>query len=157
MLAHGPYNPALDNHGRDDDDRIHDPDPPGYREKLSGTNPRGMMNVFVLLLIVLGCFMLFLGYPVTDYVLRDTVRSLIGNNQQVNATGQAPVLANVPKLIDPDTPDDARTHVSLIDGSAYDLVFSDEFNKDYRTFYPGEDPWWEAVDIWYGATRDLEW
>lgn len=29
------------------------------------------------------------------------------------------------------------------------LVFSDEFNTDGRTFYPGEDPYWEAVDLHY--------
>ena len=39
----------------------------------------------------------------------------------------------------------------------YELVFSDEFNKDGRTFYPGDDPFWEAVDLWYGSTADQEW
>lgn len=29
------------------------------------------------------------------------------------------------------------------------LVFSDEFNVDGRTFYPGDDPYWEAVDLHY--------
>ena len=29
------------------------------------------------------------------------------------------------------------------------LVFSDEFNRDGRTFYPGDDPYWEAVDLHY--------
>lgn len=42
------------------------------------------------------------------------------------------------------------------DGSKQVLVFSDEFNKDGRTFYDGDDPFWQAVDIWYGATQDLE-
>lgn len=32
------------------------------------------------------------------------------------------------------------------------LVFSDEFNKDGRTFYPGDDPFWEAVDLHYWGT-----
>ena len=32
------------------------------------------------------------------------------------------------------------------------LVFSDEFNQDGRTFYPGDDPFWEAVDLQYWAT-----
>jgi beta-glucanase (GH16 family) len=36
------------------------------------------------------------------------------------------------------------------------LVFSDEFNTDGRTFYDGDDPFFQAVDIWYGATMDLE-
>ena len=30
-----------------------------------------------------------------------------------------------------------------------DLVFSDEFNTDGRTFYPGDDPYWEAADLHY--------
>ena len=38
-----------------------------------------------------------------------------------------------------------------------ELVFSDEFNVEGRTFYPGDDPYWEASDLWYGVTADLEW
>lgn len=38
-----------------------------------------------------------------------------------------------------------------------ELVFSDEFNQDGRTFYPGDDPYWEAVDLYYWVTNDLEW
>jgi hypothetical protein len=34
--------------------------------------------------------------------------------------------------------------------------FSDEFNLDGRTFYSGDDPYWTAVDLWYGVTGDLE-
>jgi hypothetical protein len=37
------------------------------------------------------------------------------------------------------------------------LVFSDEFNTDGRTFYPGDDPYWEAVDLHYWQTNNLEW
>ena len=36
-------------------------------------------------------------------------------------------------------------------------MFSDEFNKDNRSFLPGQDPYWEAVDLWYGVTQNLEW
>lgn len=42
------------------------------------------------------------------------------------------------------------------DGSTQKLVFSDEFNTDGRSFYDGDDPYFQAVDIWYGATQDLE-
>lgn len=38
-----------------------------------------------------------------------------------------------------------------------ELVFSDEFSRPGRTFYEGDDPYWQAVDIWYGVTGDLEW
>jgi beta-glucanase (GH16 family) len=54
-------------------------------------------------------------------------------------------------LIDPDTPPGVRTKEGY-DGETWDLVFSDEFNKDGRTFYPGDDPFWEAMDIHYWGT-----
>jgi beta-glucan synthesis-associated protein KRE6 len=59
-------------------------------------------------------------------------------------------------MIDPETPDNAKTRQGF-DGEHYELVFSDEFNTPGRSFYPGDDPFWEAVDLWYGATADLEW
>lgn len=53
-------------------------------------------------------------------------------------------------LIDKDTPKDAYTYNSLQhEGEEWQLVFSDEFNEDGRTFYPGDDPYWEAVDLHY--------
>ena len=49
------------------------------------------------------------------------------------------------------------TKTSLHDRSELKLVFSDEFNNDNRTFYPGDDPYWEAVDLHYWQTDDLKW
>lgn len=43
------------------------------------------------------------------------------------------------------------------DGHPYNLVFSDEFEVAGRTFYPGDDPYWEAVDLHYWGTGDYEW
>ena len=40
-------------------------------------------------------------------------------------------------LIDNDTPQDVYTKTSYIDGSTLELVFSDEFNVEGRSFYPG--------------------
>lgn len=37
------------------------------------------------------------------------------------------------------------------------LVFSDEFNQDGRSFYPGDDPYWEASNLHYWATNNMEW
>ena len=37
------------------------------------------------------------------------------------------------------------------------LIFYDEFNNDGRTFYPGDDPYWEATDLHYWQTGNLEW
>ena len=60
-------------------------------------------------------------------------------------------------MIDPDTPQEAYSFTDYVHGKQWDLVFSDEFNVDGRTFYPGDDPYWEAVDLNYWQTEDLEW
>ena len=70
--------------------------------------------------------------------------------------GKLPLFNNMRKsLVDPDTPDSAQTKQS-VDGKTMKLVFSDEFNQDGRTFYEGDDPFFQAVDLWYGVTQDLE-
>jgi len=60
-------------------------------------------------------------------------------------------------LIDKETPAEVRKKVSWLDGSEMQLVFSDEFNTDGRSFYPGDDPYWEAADLHYWATNNMEW
>jgi len=53
-------------------------------------------------------------------------------------------------VIDEETPRDVYTKLSWADGETkMQLVFSDEFNTDGRSFYPGDDPYWEAVDLHY--------
>jgi len=131
-----PYNPAELNHGRDPDDALHDPDPPGFKLPKGAASLRGCGNVLTLLLVMVMVVGLFLVYPVTDWILSGGLRALISNNQFVNATGQAAVLAGMPKLIDPDTPKDVYTRTGF-DGQEYELVFSDEFNLEGRTFFPG--------------------
>ncbi|KAL0577553.1 hypothetical protein V5O48_004451 [Marasmius crinis-equi] len=75
----------------------------------------------------------------------------------INASGQVPDLPNHRGLIDVETPTSAYTYKSLKDGTELQLVFSDEFNKEGRTFYPGDDPYWEAVDLHYWGTNNMEW
>ena len=58
-------------------------------------------------------------------------------------------------LIDPDTPKSAMTRKS-VNGKTMNLAFSDEFEDEGRTFYDGDDPYFQGVDIWYGVTQDLE-
>lgn len=60
-------------------------------------------------------------------------------------------------VIDPDTPQEARYMTDYMNGNNWKLVFSDEFNVDGRTFYPGDDPYWEGVNLHYWQTGDLEW
>lgn len=71
-----------------------------------------------------------------------------------NTTGRIPTARTA--LIDPDTPKSAYERTGY-DGEEYELVFSDEFNVDGRTFWPGDDPFWEAVDLHYHVTGDKEW
>src|SRR5215813_12087589 len=71
----------------------------------------------------------------------------------INATGQIASMSGNFGLIDLDTPQDAYTKYSYQNpNDEWDLVFSDEFNQDGRTFYPGDDPYWEAVDLHYWQT-----
>ena len=71
--------------------------------------------------------------------------------------GPVPLLKNVRQsLIDPNTPKSAMTKKDY-DGKTLELVFSDEFSTPGRTFYDGDDPYFQAMDIWYGVTQDLEW
>lgn len=59
-------------------------------------------------------------------------------------------------MIDPDTPNKFKSWSSS-HNEKWPLVFSDEFNCEGRTFYPGDDQFWEAVDIHYAATNNMEW
>ncbi|ORY89409.1 family 16 glycoside hydrolase, partial [Leucosporidium creatinivorum] len=71
----------------------------------------------------------------------------------INGSGQVPKIEGLPTLIDSDTPANARSRTGF-DGETYNLVFSDEFNTDGRTFW---HPFWEAVDLHYWGTKDLQW
>ena len=70
---------------------------------------------------------------------------------------QVPDIPGHRGLIDVDTPQEAYTKTGWRNGETLELVFSDEFNVDGRTFYPGDDPYWEAVDLHYWETNNLEW
>ncbi|XP_006461090.1 hypothetical protein AGABI2DRAFT_204568 [Agaricus bisporus var. bisporus H97] len=76
----------------------------------------------------------------------------------INASGQIPMIQGNYGLIDEDTPREAYTRPSWNDPMKnMQLVFSDEFNTDGRTFYAGDDPYWEAVDLHYWQTNNMEW
>jgi len=71
----------------------------------------------------------------------------------INASGQIPNFATHVGLIDPETPKSVYTIPSYADPTKeMVLVFSDEFNEDGRTFYPGDDAYWEAIDLHYWGT-----
>jgi len=115
---------------------------------------RGTLNVSVLILIVLCVLMLFMGYPVlheaSQQKLRDTLKTPV-DDQPRSLSGLRT------SLIDPDTPLEARTSKNSYTNKTMKLVFSDEFNQDGRSFYPGEDPFWEAENLHYWQTENYEW
>ncbi|KXN92138.1 Beta-glucan synthesis-associated protein KRE6 [Leucoagaricus sp. SymC.cos] len=143
------------------DDYLHNPDP--RRDRISDRGGhiftgRGFANLGCLLILVVGFLMLFAGYPILSFATRHSQDNRGGFNLGgINGTGQVPDIPGNWGLIDKDTPQEAYTRKSYINDEDYVLVFSDEFNQDGRTFYPGDDPYWEAVDLHYWGTNDLEW
>lgn len=141
------------------DDALHNPDPTRDRRQERSWTPfsaRGWFNFAALGIILTGLIFLFAGYPILTYYRR-TKLSIPGYNLGgINGTGQVPKLAGMTGLIDSDTPSSAYTRTGT-DGQTYNLVFSDEFENDGRTFWPGDDPYWEAAELNYWPTGDIEW
>ncbi|KAJ7124630.1 beta-glucan synthesis-associated protein [Mycena crocata] len=133
------------------DDALHDPRRDRHTHNVF--TGRGIQNVGCILLLCLCIVGLFLGYPVTSAFTNPVKIS----NLHVNATGQMPNIGNW-GLIDLDTPKEMyHIHGYHDPSETLQLVFSDEFETDGRSFYPGDDPYWEAVDLHYWQTNNLEW
>ncbi|KAF8200344.1 beta-glucan synthesis-associated protein-domain-containing protein [Pholiota molesta] len=123
----------VDINTREPDDNLHTPDPIRDRKVDKGGSiftARGVANLGCLFIITAGCAMLFAG---------------------TNASGQVPDFATNFQLIDHDTPASAYSRGAYTPGS------NTEYVLDGRSFYPGDDPFWEAVNLHYWGTNDLEW
>ena len=144
---------ADDQDDADEEDSLHSLK--SVDKPISLLNSRSISNLGVLVLLV-GCLLsLFIALPVVTYV-QDSSHTLFVDETSDNTINTPQGALHVSSLVDPDTPNYAKTRIGF-DGQNYNLVFSDEFNLDGRTFYPGDDPFWEAVDLWYGQTGDIEW
>jgi hypothetical protein len=133
------------------DDALHNPDPrvdAAQDNSFTFFSGRGWANVSVLIILVAGLVTLFAGYPILSFYHSTPLATLGSNFGGSNSSGQIPELTNFPSLIDTDTPKKAYTRTGS-DGNTWNLVFSDEFNQDGRTFWAGDDPFWEAVDLHY--------
>ncbi|KAJ7085431.1 beta-glucan synthesis-associated [Mycena belliarum] len=135
------------------DDALHAPDATRVNHASHFLTGRGLANIGCLVIVALALVGLFLGYPLAKFIV-DGIGSSGG--MRVNATGQVASMGNF-GLIDLDTPSDAYTIKSLKTGKRMQLVFSDEFNTDGRSFYPGDDPYWEAENLHYWSTNNMEW
>lgn len=137
----------------DEEDSLHAVESVDKRASL--LNPRSVSNIGVLILLI-GCLLgLFIALPVVTYV-QNSSHSIFVDETSGNNIDTPKGALHVGSLIDTDTPQSAKTRVGF-DGQTYNLVFSDEFNLDNRTFNPGDDPYWEAADLWYLQTGDEEW
>ncbi|KAG0362275.1 hypothetical protein BG005_006261 [Podila minutissima] len=147
---------------------------------------RGIFNISSMLLILLGLVLLILGYPIASSLKKEQMEAEAAAEAFAAAAAQAalraktnstahaakfdmvnnaakalPGLLGLPSigrgdaLVDPETPLDKRSKTAY-DGSQWSLVFSDEFNKEGRSFGPGQDPHWEAIDLALSATGSLE-
>jgi beta-glucanase (GH16 family) len=140
------------------DDYLHNPDINDKDRRCEAFfSPRGLANVGGLIFLVLGTLFLFIGYPVITFFrsVIDPPGPCTGNALCIPG-GDTSLLKNIRTgLIDSTTPSSAMTKLDP-NGNTLKLVFSDEFNTPNRSLYSGDDPFWEAVDLWYGATQDLE-
>lgn len=155
------------------DDHLHDPD---ARLPNKSYEPwRALFNVGTIVILTLAILMLFAGYPILHQYTVDqqandrdaAIHQVISFNfnypsgfpvARANKTNKFSEKQRM--FIDPDTPDDAYELASTYsknNGKKFKLVFSDEFNTAGRSFYPGEDPFWEAVDLHYWGTNNYEW
>ncbi|KAL1946515.1 hypothetical protein VTO73DRAFT_14619 [Trametes versicolor] len=149
---------------KEEDDYLHTPEPaPTHKGKWIEHDGhvfswRGVTNLGALMILIIGILTLFAGYPMITALTSKPLSNLGAFNiGGVNASGQVPDIPGHRSLIDVDTPRSAYTKQAWHSDETFELVFSDEFNVDGRTFYPGDDPYWEAVDLHYWATNNLEW
>ncbi|WBW74182.1 plasma membrane beta-glucan biosynthesis protein [Schizosaccharomyces osmophilus] len=145
---------------KEEDDDIHNPNfsvlsVDQYKKSL-GWSRWG--DIISLLLLLLGFILLFIIFPALTYTGNVSPKKEHNPAMAEQVTDHLFGLLRFPRtdLVDPDTPDSALTKVG-VNGKNYKLMFSDEFNKPGRSFYPGDDQFWEASDLHYAATNDLEW
>lgn len=127
---------------------MHDPEK-NLGRRGSAFSWRTTIDVTFVFIVAAGILMLFLGYPVLQRTIGlDEDPPLSRGNALgtiTNATGEIPSMRGRFSVIDADTPPEALTRPSYMDETQdLQLVFSDEFNQEGRTFYPGDDPFWHA-------------
>ncbi|KAL0059726.1 hypothetical protein AAF712_013522 [Marasmius tenuissimus] len=156
------YDPVTDSMMHEEDDVLHDPKSTKEQFRKAagpqsgGLSWRGFKNMGMLVVLVAGMLGIFLVYPVVRHYQDEAFVKTVSENIHINGTGQLPDLALSRDLVDKDSPQNVRTRTGF-DGQKYTLVYSDEFEQPGRTFYPGDDPYLEAMDFWYGVTGDMEW
>ncbi|KZV76984.1 glycoside hydrolase family 16 protein [Peniophora sp. CONT] len=148
---------------KEEDDLLHRPDPKrDYQIDRGGTflTRRGVANLGCLLVLVAGILGLFVLFPALTFFSRVPLSALgLGSPAAAaQASSQVRGTAFGRAKVDIATPLDVHSRASFHDPTQQlQLVWSDEFEVEGRSFYPGDDPFWEAVDLNYWQTGDLEW
>ncbi|KAK9249155.1 beta-glucan synthesis-associated [Lipomyces tetrasporus] len=142
------------------DDYMHNPDPildAKENAKWTWLDARGFTSLVALSTMVLGAIAVFIILPVLTFTGHAGVPHQSKPIDDSLTSYKYGILKGIrTSLVDPDTPASAMTRKNK-DGQTMNLVFSDEFNKEGRTFYEQEDQFWQAIDLNYAATNDLEW
>lgn len=145
------------------DDYLHNPDPIAdadydknrFMHDLKNMDKRsafGLLGFVILLILAIGVFIIF---PVFTYT--GAGQHFKPETHELLTLYKYPVSSAIrTSLIDPDTPSEHHTKKTRT-GDTWVLTFSDEFNAEGRTFYDGDDQFFQAVDLNYAATKDLEW
>ncbi|PVH16423.1 uncharacterized protein CXQ87_004714 [Candidozyma duobushaemuli] len=148
---------------KEPDDYLHNPDPiadAAYDKNrfwydLKHMDRRVGFGLLGFILLLLGAIAVFILIPVLTF--SGVTNPYKPESYEVLTPYTYPLSSAIrTSLIDPDTPEDEHTRVSS-NGDEWVLTFSDEFNAEGRTFYDGDDQFFQAVDIHYQATQDLEW
>lgn len=149
---------------KEEDDYLHNPDPISDAEyeknrfwkDLKSLDKRSAWGLVGLLFLLLGALAVFVVIPAVTYTGVTDHKPVIQSYEILTQYVYPQLSAIRTNLVDKDTPKDFYTRKAK-DGSDWQLVFSDEFAAEGRTFYEGDDQFWYAPDFHYDATHDLEW
>lgn len=148
---------------KEDDDYLHNPDPIAdadydnnrFMHDLKSMDKRSAFGLVGLVIFFLVALTIFIILPLLTY--SGITEHYKPESYEILSNYKYPVSAAIrTSLIDPDTPP-AAYNKTTNSGDQWVLTFSDEFNAEGRTFYDGDDQFFQAVDLHYDATKDLEW
>ncbi|OBA24244.1 beta-glucan synthesis-associated [Metschnikowia bicuspidata var. bicuspidata NRRL YB-4993] len=148
---------------KEEDDFLHNPDPIAdaaydknrFLYDMKHMDRRSFFGLVGYVLILLAAAAVFIVLPVVTY--SGSASQSKPESYEVLTQFSYPLSSAIrTSLIDPDTPSANLTKTTRT-GEEWVLTFSDEFNAEGRTFYDGDDQFFQGVDIHYDATKDLEW
>ncbi|KRZ98301.1 uncharacterized protein AC631_05938, partial [Debaryomyces fabryi] len=147
---------------KEPDDYLHNPDPiedaaydkNRFIHDLKNMDRRSLGGLLGVIFLVLAAIVVFILLPVLTY--SGVTSPYVPESYEILTSYRYPLLSAIrTDLVDPDTPAEVLTKKTS-KGETWKLVFSDEFNAEGRTFYDGDDQFFQAADLWYGGTQDLE-